>query len=39
MSSVWIGLIVAAAGAFKKEELAAKLEAAFKQWPAVAEPA
>jgi zinc protease len=31
--------IVAAAGAFKKEELAAKLEAAFKQWPAVAEPA
>jgi len=25
--------IVAAAGAFKKEELAAKLEAAFKDWP------
>ena len=31
--------IVAAAGAFKKEEFAAKLEAAFKQWPPVAEPA
>jgi zinc protease len=31
--------IVAAAGAFKKEELSAKLEAAFKQWPPVAEPA
>ena len=31
--------IVAAAGAFKKDELAAKLEAAFKQWPAVAEAA
>jgi zinc protease len=26
--------LVAAAGAFKKEELAAKLEAAFKAWPA-----
>src|SRR5207244_3944763 len=26
--------IVAAAGAFRKDELAAKLEAAFKQWPA-----
>jgi zinc protease len=31
--------LVAAAGAFKKEELAAKLEAAFKAWPAAAEPA
>jgi predicted Zn-dependent peptidase len=29
--------IVAAAGAFKKEELAAKLEAAFKEWPPIAE--
>jgi predicted Zn-dependent peptidase len=40
--STWVHpsrFIVAAAGAFKKEELAAKLEAAFKQWPAVAEPA
>jgi predicted Zn-dependent peptidase len=31
--------IVAAAGAFKKEDLVAKLEAAFKEWPAVAEAA
>lgn len=31
--------IVAAAGAFKMAELAAKLEAAFKQWPPIAEPA
>ena len=31
--------IVAATGAFKKDEFAAKLEAAFKQWPPVAEPA
>jgi predicted Zn-dependent peptidase len=31
--------IVAAAGAFKKEELAAKLEAAFKAWPPIAEAA
>ncbi|HVE41102.1 MAG TPA: pitrilysin family protein [Planctomycetota bacterium] len=31
--------IVAATGAFKKEELAAKLEAAFKQWAPVAEAA
>jgi predicted Zn-dependent peptidase len=29
--------IVAAAGAFKKDELAAKLEAAFKEWPPIAE--
>jgi predicted Zn-dependent peptidase len=29
--------IVAAAGAFKKDELAAKLEAAFKEWPAAGE--
>jgi predicted Zn-dependent peptidase len=29
--------IVSAAGAFKKDELAAKLEAAFKQWPPIAE--
>jgi predicted Zn-dependent peptidase len=28
--------IVAAAGAFKKDELARKLEAAFKEWPAAA---
>jgi predicted Zn-dependent peptidase len=31
--------IVAAAGAFKRDELAAKLEAAFKEWPAIAEAA
>src|SRR4029079_12252265 len=31
--------IVAATGAFKKEELAAKLEAAFKQWAPVEEAA
>jgi len=31
--------IVAAAGAFKKGELTAKLEAAFKQWPAAEGPA
>jgi zinc protease len=31
--------IIAAAGAFRKEELSAKLEAAFKAWPPAPEPA